>query len=159
MNEAIGETVSLGLVMFFIVIISSYLAFTINYSKAFKVKSKLIDIIQDYDNDMTNSKISEEMNSYIKEVGYSAGESYTKKNCTGVGDSETSYTAVPNQGWCYKIIETQEANSGSGSVEYKRRYVKVKTFVSIDIPIFNNIFPNIRYFTVYGSTKATYEKN
>ena len=153
MNEGVGEAVSLALVMFFIVVISSYLAFTINYSKAFKVKSKLIDTIQKYNNEPTNKKVIEEMRKYINEVGYSAADERMKKQCSGDG-RETGYAVgIADQGWCYQIFE--ESTDGKGhEKEIKKRYVKVKTFVAIDIPVINRIFGGIRVFTVEGSTKA-----
>ena len=153
MNEGVGEAVSLALVMFFIVVISSYLAFTINYSKAFKVKSKLIDTIQKYNNDPTNKKVITEMKTYIDDVGYSASDERMKYQCAGDGRTTGYKVGLADQGWCYQIFEENTAGKGNNK-DLKRRYVKVKTFVAIDIPVINRIFGGIRVFTVEGSTKA-----
>ena len=47
MKDSIGAIPSLALVFMFIIIISGYLAFSVNYSKAFKMKSKIIDVFQE----------------------------------------------------------------------------------------------------------------
>ena len=39
------------------------------------------------------------------------------------------------------------------------RYIKVKTFVSIDAPIINRVLPNLRFFMLEGSTKTTKKLN
>lgn len=156
MKEGIGGAVSLALVMFFIFIIASYTAFTINYSKAYKVKSKLIDVIQKYDNNMNNPMIASEMQGYMRSVGYSAAPYYTKK-CNG--DGYNGYKAGPSgQGWCYKIFE-ESTNGKNKEAKIKKKYVKVKTFVSVDIPVINQIFGENRIFIVEGSTKVIYENN
>ena len=45
MREAIGGTWLFGLVITFIVFFASFLAVSINYSKAFNVKNNIVDII------------------------------------------------------------------------------------------------------------------
>ncbi len=155
MNEGVGEAMSLALVMFFIVVISSYLAFTINYSKAFKVKSKLIDTIQKYDNDPTDTRVTNDMRTYINDVGYSASSDRMKSQCGGDGRTTGYAPGLADQGWCYQIFEEKTDGKGN-TVKTKRRYVKVKTFVAVDIPVINRIFGGIPIFTVEGSTKAIY---
>ena len=45
MREAIGGTWLFGLVITFIVFFASFLAVSINYSKAFNVKNNVVDLI------------------------------------------------------------------------------------------------------------------
>lgn len=154
MKEGYGGAMALGFMMTFIIIMSGYTAFTINYSKAFKVKSKLIDTIQKYDNDMKNPNIEKEMKDYIKEIGYSASSEFMK-NCGG----DNEYQAGPSgQGWCYIVFEENTNGQSKIKTYTKKRYVKVRTYVSIDIPVINRIFSGIRVFTVEGSTKSIYYK-
>ena len=54
MKDSIGSIPSLALVFTFIIIISGYLAFSVNYSKAFKMKSKIIDVLQEEENLTSN---------------------------------------------------------------------------------------------------------
>ena len=165
MREASGNVPAIAFIMFFIAIVSGYIAFTINYSKAFKVKSKLIDQITiktnavyqayesinkefDVSTIFSNNDFIGKTDAITNGLAYNASSEYTS-TCERDG-----YKVVEGQGWCYKII-TDDSNDAK-----RRQYVKVRTFVVIDIPIFNKIFPNIRLFNVEGSTSTfTFEKN
>ena len=48
MRESIGATWLMGIVMVFIALFASFLAFSINYSKAFRVKDGIVDRIERY---------------------------------------------------------------------------------------------------------------
>ena len=52
MRESIGGTWLVGIVIVFIVIFTSYLALSVNYSKAFKVKNGIIEIIEENEGDI-----------------------------------------------------------------------------------------------------------
>lgn len=153
MKEGIGNTIVLMMLMIFIVFISSYLAFTINYSKAFKVKSKIIDIIEKYNNDMDSGHIAHEIQQYIDSIGYSVDSRMIQDNCEGY----EIYAEKNMQGWCYKVIPPRDKAVVNEAGEV-RQYVKIKTFISVDIPIINRIFSGVRFFTIEGSTKPTYVK-
>lgn len=150
MKESMGLVPTMGIIIFALVLISGYLAFTINYSKAYKANSRIVNIIQKYDNKMNDSdtrkKIEEEIHEYLEDINYTASDQYTKK-CTNDG-----YTAVTStgKGWCYKVISSG-ANASNNDME--KVYVKVRTYISIDVPIFNRIFSNLRFFSVDGATK------
>ena len=113
------------------------------------MKSKLIDVIQSHNNNMNDGEIATEMNEYINEVGYSIDSTIIASNCQKAGYSIMEGT----QGWCYKLFESEKNDEGM-----TRRYVKIKTFISIDVPLINRILSHIRFFTVEGSTKATFSE-
>ena len=54
MREAIGGTWLFGLVITFIVFFASFLAISINYSKAFNVKNNIVDLISKYEGNNCN---------------------------------------------------------------------------------------------------------
>ena len=84
MKDSIGAIPSLALVFMFIIIISGYLAFSVNYSKAFKMKSKIIDVLQEEENLTSNrakNSIREEITSYSQLIGYSASTYFTANEC------------------------------------------------------------------------------
>ena len=43
MRDALGGTVVLVIIVVFIVIVSGYMAFNVNYTKAFRIKNKIVD--------------------------------------------------------------------------------------------------------------------
>lgn len=154
MRDSLGGVYSLGIVFAFIIIISGFLAFTTNYNKAFKMKNRIINVLEKYGNDPTNSNAQEEIKEYANSIGYSASKKYTA-GCNGV-----SYTLDSNNtGWCYNIKKVSSDKTNGSIKEYVTTYIDVKTFVSIDVPILNSLFPNIRFFTVKGSTKQIVKLN
>lgn len=151
MKDSIGSIPSLALVFTFIIIISGYLAFSVNYSKAFKMKSKIIDVLQKEENLTSNrakNSIREEITSYSQLIGYSASTNFTAKEC----NRSEGWNNDLGEGWCYKIVD-------ENATSMDMRYIKVKTFVSIDVPIINRVLPNLRFFMLEGSTKTTKKLN
>ena len=68
MREAIGGTWLFGLVLTFIVFFASFLAVSINYSKAFNVKNNIVDLIGKYEGN--NCKSRKKISEYLYDVGY-----------------------------------------------------------------------------------------
>lgn len=153
MRESLGSIWIVSFVFFVIILISGFLAFNTNYNKAFKMKNKIINVLEKYNNRITDDA-QEEIREYAKSIGYSASNNYTS-TCDG-----TNYTLDSNNtGWCYKEHKSSSDYTMSGNdngtnvSEYKTTYIDVKTFVSIDVPIFNLLFKNLKQFSVTGSTK------
>lgn len=148
MNESMGTVPVIVVIMIFIVAVSGYIAFTVNYSKAFKAKSEIINIIQQNDNDVKGvlSKTAE----HLKTVQYSAAEEYLAKYCS----QDDGWTLANSQGWCYKIITTNSSDKNECS-SGEKKYVKIRTIISIDVPVLKQIFSNMSLFIVEGSTKST----
>ena len=152
MKESMGLVPALSIVLIFIVFISGYLAFTINYSKAFKAKSRIINLIQQHDNEV--DKAIGDIAEYLDEINYKTTDKLMAKGCNNSDGWETKNTA--QYGWCYKIITTEDNKNGETKGKgTQKKYVKIRTFISIDIPIINNLFAGFDVFYVDGSTKAT----
>lgn len=148
MKESMGLVPTLSVIIFALVLISGYLAFTINYSKAYKANSKIVNIIQKYNNKI-DERAQKEINEYLESINYTSSENYLSK-C-----SESGYEIIQNttgKGWCYKIISSEDKTDKSKN-DVNRVYVKVRTYISIDIPILNRIFPNLELSRVDGATK------
>ena len=68
MREAIGGTWLFTIVIVFIVLFSSYLAISVNYSKAFKVKNGIVDLIEQ--NEGLSSETQTQISNYLDKTGY-----------------------------------------------------------------------------------------
>ena len=153
MRESLGSIWIVSFVFFVIILISGFLAFNTNYNKAFKMKNKIINVLEKHNNRITDDA-QEEIREYAKSIGYSASSTYTS-TCGNAGYDRDSN----NIGWCYKehvssSDYTMSGNTGGTNVsEYRSTYIDVRTFVSIDVPLFNHIFKNLKQFSVTGSTK------
>ena len=97
MRDAIGGSTTLVIIVVFIVIALGYMAFNINYTKAFRMKDKIVTLYDDYSgNCLNSSKCQQEIKSYAKQIGYSTdtGRSSFMKCPSG-------YTAA-NGIYCYR---------------------------------------------------------
>lgn len=150
MREAIGGTWIFGLVIVFIVLFTSYLALSVNYSKAFKVKNKIISIIEENEGLTDNAQTS--IVKYLNDVGYFVyGPCGRDSELEEEGYSEpTGYEGqgVSNRKFKY-CVATRTTTEGD---ILSRKYYKVTVFFKFDIPILDSIFT----FPVTGETKAVY---
>ncbi len=144
MRDAVGGVVNLVIIVVFLVIVSGYLAFNVNYTKAFRVKNKIISTIEEYEGNIDNRAVEEQIKQYMIDIGYSTA---FDMNCEAKG-----MIAGPGGGWCYKQVYS---NNNGGEDEGNRRvYYKVLTQIQIDMPIIRNVLPNLNVFQITGDTKA-----
>ncbi|MBQ2639909.1 MAG: hypothetical protein IJF92_04010 [Bacilli bacterium] len=140
MRDAIGGSVNMFFVAVFIAVVSGYLAFSVNYTKAFRMKNKIITTFEQYkgcEGTTNQSSCNTEIEAYRNNIGYNSDIScesgWTRGSC-----------------YCYKkvLTATKDANHS-----YDEAYYKVKTNIVIDIPVINKIMPHIKALDVSGNTK------
>lgn len=147
MREAIGGTWIFSIVIVFIVLFTSFLAISVNYSKAFKVKNGIINIIEKKEgvSDSTVAEISD----YLNNAGYlvysSCPDYVSSQSSEGAHGFEASNTNSRKFKYC--IAKTEDTN---GNI--KKTYYKVTVFFRVDLPIMGEIFT----FPVTGETKPIY---
>ncbi len=147
MREAIGGSWLLGFVVLFIVLFSGYLAVSINYSKAFKVKNQIINIVEQGEgftrtmNDpasieastlKTDKSTEAQIIVTLKEAGYFTTTEFSCNDKQG-----DDYPG----GYCLKKIKGNNGN-----------YYKITTFIKFDLPM---IDVSIK-IPVSGETKTIY---
>lgn len=158
MRESIGGGWLFSVVVLFIVLFSSYLAISINYSKAFKVKNYILSTIERREG--YNGKYSEteletvgklgslietdenaqtEIYSYLKEFGY-----YSKVIKSGYCEDKKMGITMPG-GYCVKHICNDNEEIGGN-------YYKVTTFLKIEFPLIKFVLK----VPVSGETKLVY---
>lgn len=156
MRESIGGTWIVGIVIVFIVLFTSYLALSVNYSKAFKVKNGIISIIEESEG-LTDAA-QEKINKYLNNSGYYVYGACTKVDIDYGDESESANgklegklpqatTGVNSNKYKY-CVYTREVDDNV----LKRKYYRVTVFFKFDIPILDNVFT----FPVTGETKAVY---
>lgn len=125
MKEGIGGTFMIYVMLVFLAIYITFLAVAFNYARAFRVKNKIIDIIEqnegidDYRNTDVNSVMGK-INSYLGEVSYIVNGIDENDECAGYTYANTA------RGFCLS-----EYSGYDGS------YYKVKTFIKLEIPFMN----------------------
>lgn len=145
MRDAFGGLMNMVIIVVFLVLVSGYLAFNVNYTKAFRVKNKIITTIEQYEGACDPGNESNKCNQVIKDYMQSVGYNASSLNLTDKG-------YVCNNSYC---IKRMEAETDTGNVDLKKKvYYEVTTAVVIDIPIINKIMPQLQIFQVSGTTKA-----
>lgn len=145
MKEAFGSVWTIQIILVFLVLINAYLAFSVNYTKAFRIKNNIISIIE------MQEGFTEAAKTRTEEIMLDTGYNVSFSNIVVPGCQDGGYKAIQNNagGYCVKFNRT---GTSSG-------YYSVKTYISIDIPILGKIlgaFPNV--FAIKGETKTIYSE-
>ena len=150
MRESIGGTWIFSICMTFILIFTAYLAISVNYTKAFRIKSHIVNMIEDnngYGNDM-----EEQINTYLIAQNYSASgkcKSYS-------GDWGAPRCIDPrSNGECGACIYSMSVDESNDDIFGEKRYFKVVTFFKFDLPILNVLLK----FDIKGDSKPLYQLN
>ena len=147
MRDAIGSTIMVTIIIAFIVIVSSYLAYNVNYTKAFRMKNKIISIYEDY-NGVCTSQCETEIFNYARDLGYNPAELF----CS------SAYVKRPSGDPLYcerRITVNTVADDPDNKVvgdKIGTHYYNIVTRINISIPLFDNIF-NFGFLYVAGDTK------
>lgn len=168
MREAIGGTWLFQIVIVFLLLFTGFMCLSINRSKAFSVKDKIIQTIQSY-NGIDLSKQYEEGNedafsdivSYLKQNSYRTtgvepndGHTYSCYNREGVRAPENR-----NPVFCIAEIDVRKDAVAEGDAGFNElpnmRYYRVVVFYQLDLPVFHDLFN----FKVVGDTKILYGGN
>lgn len=152
MRQAIAGTWVYQLVIIFILLFVSFLTLSLTYSKAFKNKNELLNIIEKYEG-VTQESIAI-MNNYLVSNGYKVTHSCPTNDGMpwyGVKDIEGQSIvfkqAVAGEKYSY-CIRRQKSSASNNKV-----YYELKIFFRFNIPVVENIGT----FTVDGSTSDIFE--
>ena len=143
MREAIGGTWLFGLVITFIVFFASFLAISVNYSKAFNVKNNVVDLISKYEGNNCNAR--KKIGEYLNDVGYLV----TGLCDTGYDAYDLKGNKVTGSSRGYYCIKKDDTNT---TTDIKKSYYRVMVFFKIDLPFIGNLTT----FRIKGETESIY---
>ncbi len=149
MRDAYGGIVNITIIVVFLVIVSGYLAFNVNYTKAFRLKNKIISVLEEYEGSgyrNSQSTARTKIREYASQIGYNTN----KPKVDGTG------WVQDDVGYCIRFIEktgSSDSIVNEQTVGKKRGYFEVVTQININIPIINNIM-GLSIFQVSGSTNT-----
>ena len=155
MKEAIGQVFSLEFIVFFLLLLMGFLAFSVNYTKAFRVKNEIRSIIQKNEG-LTEAAVGD-IESYMGTVSYTQADEFNDW-------CETNGLKVCRTGegaFCY-AVETSDKygtrlNTTNNKTENIAAYYTIYTFVNINIPVLNKLLPfTAGIFAVTGETSLIY---
>ena len=155
MREAIGSAFIVNLILIFIAVISALLIGSINYSKAFKVKDRIVYVIEKYDgwNDASQTEVDKQLRS----LGYRVDSGFNS-NCESLYKKKygSSYEKNGSELVHGKNLGTNQYNYCVYRVRYESGigdYYSVTTFMRFDIPLIGGLL----VFPVSGETSVIYE--
>ena len=136
MKDAVGGSLLLYLVVIFTSIVILFFAGILAYSKAYKVKNRIIEVIERNGNYDNNEVL--ELKNELKRAGYRSATSQQIRNKCG----EQSLTYTEAAGYFYCVYKDESSAEPSYSYE-------VVTYVHFDFPVIGDILE----FPVKGETK------
>ena len=144
MRDAFGGVANLVIIVVFINLVSGYLSFNFNYTKAFRVKNKIISLYEQYEGEQCYHNDTSECNIKIRDYMNALGYDAPYLNLEG-------YNCY--YGYCAKKFETEKVDDSVTGDTKKKAYYNIVTQINIDIPIINKILPGLKIFQIAGDTK------
>lgn len=149
MRDAIGQVFTLQIILAFVLLINGYMAYSVNYTRAFRVKNQIVNIIEQYEGPDNDEGI-EKINEYIDRMAYNVNN----QQMLTYQNNNSGAECPGYNGWCY-VEHDVSINDADG--ERKGKYYSVVTFVNIDIPVINNLVGLGNFLQVVGETRTIYE--
>jgi len=154
MRESLGGSMLLNLVVIFTGLIIIFFVGILSYSKAYRVKNRIVEIIEKYgtyekiDSSTNTNIVTDELNNDLKAAGY---ETSLSKKCDTIRtrlvnekyDSSLSQNINKNYGYNYCVYEMNKSTNSTG------KYYVVVTFIHFQVPIIGDFLT----LPVYGETK------
>lgn len=131
MRDAVGGAFMIKVFIVFLLVYIVFIAVAFNYARAFRVKNKIIDIIEQnegIDNFNNTSGVIGQINTNLNTYKYRSD--IKEEDCKFNNTSNNYY----NQEYGYCIAEY---NSTSKYENITAKYYKVTTFATIEFPFFN----------------------
>ena len=145
MREAVGNAFLVNFIIVFLVAIMFLLISSISYTKSFRVRNRLIDIIEKngcYDDNASNCSSKTEIDSILVEIGYKVSGN---KECDKPNDSKTTLLTGTNTNFRYCVYKKKTDNNNY--------YYSVTAYGYFEIPLIGGYFE----IPVKGDTKIFYK--
>lgn len=149
MNKSISGLWLFSIVIVFMMVLIAYVAISINYSNAYKLKTVLVTKLEQYDGWNNTSKKE------IDELMHASGYRQTG-NCVvpednakfiGVLDGHVTTNPTTKQNYC--VSRVKRAGQNGGEDKY---YYNLTIFLGFNLPVLGDIYT----FRVSGETGAIY---
>jgi len=145
MKEAIGNSMVFNFIIIFTSIFIVLMIGSLSYTKAFKVRNRIIDIIESHQG--YNQEASDEIDENLRAIGYSMVDS----SC---GEHNGVSPMTNNSVYPYCIYEHSSTDNVGGISIQKGKYYGVKVFIKIDIPLIGGFIK----IPLYGETRVIIRK-
>ena len=156
MRDALGGTVNIVIIVVFIVFALGYMAFNVNYTKAFRMKDKIISVYEK-NNGTCTTTCKNEIKAYAEKIGYNPDSIECGSEDAPSIDGKKLYCVSYTQ-----VGDIADMNA--------RCYYHISTKININIPILENLYAmsrngdkskpaKLNVFYVNGDTKTIEKKD
>lgn len=164
MSEGVGSTSIIVIIMVFIAFAASYMAYNVNYTKAFRMKNKIISTYEKYDGSCQKD-CKDEIAAYAEEIGYEginincSNNPYKPPSPDRSSNMSLSHKGHKMQFCSYRMVVDNKSSSSDDVVDKNKvqYYYRVVTSIDIQIPVIQNAL-QLRILNVTGDTKAFEKK-
>lgn len=149
MNKSISGLWLFSIVIVFMMLLIAYVAISINYSNAYKLKTNLVTKLEQYDG--WNNTAKKEMEELMSSSGYRQTGfcKIPNDNSKYIGVLDGHITDNPSGRQNYCISRTMRPGQNGGEDKY---YYEVTIFLGFNLPVLGDIYT----FKVSGETGAIY---
>lgn len=149
MKESVGYTVTLNIVITFIIIVFAFLSAALIYFKSNKVSNVITDTIQKYEG--YNYYAEKEINNKLASIGYNSRKVDCKKYYNRIGSKEIKNCSILNKvtgekGYCVFIC----SEKFDSEMYY---YYKISTNLMFNVPIIKEMLD----IPIFSNTSRLYD--
>lgn len=151
MRESIGGAWIFMIVIVFMSILIAYIAISINYSTAYRLKSAMVTKLEEYDglNNTSINELEQMISSYgYRQTGYCRSDDGNKY--FGVLNGHITENPTKKQNYC--IYRDKRDATGGSEAKY---YYEITVFFGFNLPVLGDIYT----FKVGGETGPIYYPN
>lgn len=144
MNESVSNAMVLTIVIIVIGVSCGITLFSLGYSKTYKIKNKIIDIIEKHGT-YNDGDVRDEIEAYLRSANYSSEANYTGGDgaCPAM-DGVAAINTLRNYRYCIYRHQTVKGD-----------YYTVKTYQTYNFPLIGDII-KVRY-SITGDTQVLLE--
>ena len=154
MKEAIANVGVFNLIIIFVIILMSFFIGSLGYSKAFKVKNKIVNEIE---KEGSYEAAKDSIEQWLHVIGYRMYTGFEPKKGCPAADKNNAHLVNQNGDYQYCVYEvnscTEEFYEGKTSLHKCSKYYKVIAYMYFDVPIVSDLIK----IPVKGETKPFVE--
>lgn len=151
MRGAIGNAWVMNIVITFIIITVAFLVGSISYTKAFKIKTKVVDLVEKHNGDFSASYTGTDRSILLNEIELFLGQTgyrVTPNSKCSKKDKATLVGTTTNYDLCiYKYDD-------DGNSTYRGSYYEVTVYMYFDVPIIGDVLK----IPVSGQTSTMFQE-
>lgn len=155
MRSSMGAAWIFSISLTFTILIVAYLAISVNYARAFKIKSNIVTKIEEHEG--YNEDLGREIEDYLVDQGYTAyGRCENRIQVNGYEDDWELQDCLGNNapaGECGVCVYRRPSATGDGDICAARSSYRVVAFFKFDLPL-------VSYFTSFqvgGESRYFYD--